>query len=125
MVKVYVIYDYDEMPGVYSTMEKAEDARMRFGGSLSIAELDLDEMPPLNEGRYGWHVEIKPSGEVVKAWNINVAECPEGIYGRFDNRDGNPSFHRYRFECLAATKDEAIEIAKQAFEKYAHKGPSR
>lgn len=61
-MKVYLVstgeYSDYSVEGIYSTRELAEEAVKRFASHNDIKEFELDAMPELKDGLYGWRVRF-------------------------------------------------------------------
>ena len=76
MSKVYVVTDgyYSDyhVLGVYSSMEKAEHAKLLYAADNDIGEYYLDEVPVSPPGLLAYHVSMLVSGDVKDIWQDTV-----------------------------------------------------
>ena len=58
MSEVYILQDYDRTHGVYTSLELYQEARKRLGMEPDAHPFadELDVLPPLVDGKYGWSV---------------------------------------------------------------------
>lgn len=80
MGKIYLVsegsYSDYHICGVYSTKEKAEEAKKLFGSGSDIEEHDLDAIPDHPQGLYLYEVRMMQNGNCNKPETI---DCGMGI----------------------------------------------
>jgi hypothetical protein len=122
-MNVYIVTDgsYSDyhILGVYSTKEKAEDARYLYASENPIEDIELDLIPIVPPGMKRWRVEIFKDGLVDEIKRISC-----------NDDDAEAMFHRYweystskrmdrvnevylRVNTWARDEDHAIKIANE------------
>ena len=115
MTSVYVLYDDNGIFGIYSSDDKAREAKKRFGSGCVGGAVDLDAMPELIDGMYVWMVGLGHDKEVVKIYNLDLTNglCVyEGQELGWWTDAKSQNLRAFYYKCLATTKEIAIEIAR-------------
>lgn len=81
-MKVFIVqdgcYSDQHICGIYSTREKAEQAKTLFAAKNEIEEVELDEIPFVPPGLLRWYVNMDRFGN-SRARRIN-SECGDDYY---------------------------------------------
>ena len=76
MSKVYLVTDGDysdyRVLGVYSSMEKAEHAKLLYAADNDVEEYELDAVPESPPGLLAYVVIMELSGDVSRMWQESV-----------------------------------------------------
>lgn len=112
MSKVYLVTDgyYSDyhVRGVYSTMEKAEQAKLLYAADNDIEEYELDAVPDSPPGLVPFVVTITFSGDVKDVYRESAVQFEPRWY--VTNWDGSPCG---RFYMWARDEQHAVKIANE------------
>ena len=110
-MKVYIVSDgwYSDyhICGIYSTPEKAEEAKRVFNAG-DIDELELDKVPDHPPGLVLWVFHMDRQGNSKDVSRIGAGDC--------ENETWNPGLHgkeHVRFSIWARDEKHAVKVANE------------
>ena len=113
MSKVYLVTDGDysdyRVLGVYSSMEKAEHAKLLYAADNDVEEYELDAVPESPPGLLAYVVIMELSGDVSHMWQESV----KGFKSRWHPGDPYGSAPVAWFRIWARDEQHAVKIANE------------
>ena len=128
MSEIYVVTDgsYSDyhIKGIYSTMEKAEEAKDLFQAENDIETIELDSIPDHPPGLGLWVVSLKKNGEVLAGGDYyqtprryGVGEIDRDYYPRWNYKTSpdikSLTIDHVDFYVWARDADHALKIAHE------------
>lgn len=113
MSKIYLVtegsYSDYRVLGVYSSVEKAEHAKLLYVADNDIEEYELDAVPESPPGLLAYVVLMEISGDVKRLWQESVA----GFKSRWHPEDLYGSDPVAWFRIWARDEQHAVKIANE------------
>lgn len=122
MTTMYILatdeFDNGRVVAVYSSYELVKEAQTLWDGS-QIESVSVDTMPDHPPGTVGWHVTLQKREGAVSVFRVDRFN-PLWVRSIEDGREffavnGDSEFV---ISCWAASKDEAIEIARHEYDDF-------
>jgi len=114
MTKIFVVtsgqYSDYGIAGIYSSKEKAEEAKKLFNADNGIAEWELDAVPKHEKGTYYWSVEMDKEGNTQ---NVELQDASHANKKWDWSPYGDAEKKLVYFGVWAKDENHAVKIANE------------